>query len=93
MGRYLFPILFVVTLAAPFVLKLAIGSEKKDAAGARLRLVILTPHQPDIRNEFEFAFNKWHEANYGEPVDLDYRNVGGTGDMTKALADLYNSLR
>ena len=91
MGKYLFPVLFVLTLAAPFVLRLAVagGDREATAAGGDERLVVVSPHTRDILIEFERAFRPWHRDKYGYDLDLDYRNVGGTGDMVKALADFY----
>ena len=97
MGRYLFPILFAVVLVSPFVLRLAIGAgdeaEQADVAAASRRLVIVTPHNRDIQVEYDRAFNDWHQRTYGEAVNIDYRNVGGTGDIVKALTDYYNAVR
>ncbi len=97
MGRYLFPILFVIVLLSPFVLRLAIGGEEEDpvveASGQTQRLVIVTPHNRDILVEFERAFRPWHVEKYGYDVDLDYRNVGGTVDIVKSLADFYGSVK
>ena len=93
MSKYLFPILFLLTLAAPFVLRLALGGGGEALASADRRLTVLTPHNPDIKREFADAFDAWHRANYGESVQLDYVNIGGTNDITKALLDLYRSLQ
>ena len=91
MTRFLFPILFVLTLVSPFALRLFVaGDDSAPAASAGApRLVILTPHQPDIKTEYARAFSAWHAEKYGTPVTLDYRDIGGTNDIIKALGDLY----
>ncbi len=50
---------------------------------AEQRLVILSPHWEGARIEFARAFSAWHQAKYGEPVDIDWREVGGTSDIIR----------
>ena len=56
-----------------------------------LSLVIITPHTEQIRFEFERAFSQWHEANYGAPVDIDWRAPGGTSEIRRLLIDQYQA--
>lgn len=97
MGRYVFPILFVIVLVSPFVLRYALGGvgEEEAEVGASngKRLVIVTPHNRDILAEFERGFRRWHAEQFGKEVDLDFRSVGGTNDITKALADFYGAVK
>ena len=96
MARYLFPALFVLVLVSPFALRLAIGGDAGEgslSAQARARLVIVSPHNRDILVAFEEGFRAWHADRFGYVVDLDYRNVGGTGDMVKALGDFYGQVK
>ena len=97
MGKYLFPILFVIVLVAPFALRAAIGGGGDDEGGgggsAERRLVVVSPHNPDIRREFAAAFLDWQTSRYGDLVEIEFRNVGGTGDMVKALADFYGQVK
>lgn len=44
-------------------------------ARAELQLVVLSPHNEAIREEFERGFSRWHAA-HGEAVDIDWRMVG-----------------
>jgi len=57
------------------------------------RLVIITPHNRDIRKEFAHAFSAWHRAHYGSDVRLDYRVPGGSNDVKRQLAATYNVYR
>src|SRR5262245_1353292 len=50
---------------------------------AEQRVVIITPHVDAIRNEFGRGFAEWHQKNYGEPAEVDWRTVGGTSDSLK----------
>lgn len=49
------------------------------------RVVILTPHVDAIRHEFGRGFARWHEKRFGEPAEVDWRNVGGTSDALRFL--------
>ncbi len=49
------------------------------------RLVIITPHNEQIRFEFERAFNR-HRVEQGlPPVVFDWRTSGGTSDLRKQV--------
>ena len=43
-------------------------------------LVIISPHGEDVKTEFAAAFAKWHAKKYGQPVKIDWRDLGGTND-------------
>jgi iron(III) transport system substrate-binding protein len=93
--RYVYILLFVVALATPFVLRLAItrggesGATSRDAG----RLVVITPHALDIRREFGRAFGEWHARKYGRPVVIDYRIPGGTNDIRRQLEATYRGFQ
>jgi ABC-type Fe3+ transport system substrate-binding protein len=67
---WLFP-LVVLSLAFPFLSR---GAE---------RLVIVSPHWEGLRYEFARAFSEWHQRNFGEPVEVDWRDLGGTSDNVR----------
>ena len=52
-------------------------------------LVIVSPHNEAIRFEFALAFSKWHETHYGTPVKIDWRDIGGTTEISRYLASEY----
>ena len=97
--HYVYIFLFVVVLLAPFAMRRAIrgeraaGSGDGDAGPGARRLVVITPHNQDIRREFARAFNAWHIARFGQPVEIDYRTPGGTNDIKRQLDDTYRSWR
>ncbi len=74
-------------LGVPFVFSLVRDSGQADP-GART-LTIITPHNEQIRYEFERGFNEWHQNNYGEPVVIDWRTPGGTSTIRKQLQSIY----
>ncbi|MFQ6049043.1 MAG: ABC transporter substrate-binding protein, partial [Phycisphaerae bacterium] len=56
-------------------------------------VVVISPHNPHIRSEFSRAFAAWHELHYGEPAELRWRDVGGTGQILKFLAGEFAAAR
>src|SRR5687767_11317312 len=44
------------------------------------RLVILTPHGDNIRQEVGAAFRDWHAARFGSAPDLEWVDQGGTSE-------------
>jgi len=41
------------------------------------RLVVISPHNENIQNEFEWAFTLHHAREFGQKVDIEWRTVGG----------------
>ena len=93
--RYAYLILFFLVLVTPFVMRRLVapaGAEVR-AGGAALRMVVITPHNQDIRREFAWAFSQWHQTYFGRPVDVDYRVPGGTSDVKRQLDATYRQWR
>ena len=97
MRRYVFIVLFFIVLVAPFVVQrvVARGGREGDAhaSGDAPELVIVTPHNQDIRRTFARAFSDWHRERFGTPVRVTYLTPGGTNDIVRMLADTYGSMR
>src|SRR5688572_19333987 len=98
MRRYLFPLLFVIVLVAPFAVRLAVSEEPagEEASKAGLptrRLTIITPHNRDILLEYERAFSDWHLRRYGAAVEIAFVLPGGTNDIVKLLDKTYAALK
>jgi len=74
----------VLALAA--TLALPAGCKKDQPAD----LVIVSPHNKDIEEEFETAFVAWHRQRHGEPVRLQWRDMGGTNQIVKFLKAQYS---
>ncbi len=94
MRRYGFIIGFAVLLIAPLAAHALRGVWNPTGASASgARLVIITPDDEDIRNEFRWAFADWHRRKYGEAVDVQYLNPGGTNDIRRELQLRYQAIR
>jgi iron(III) transport system substrate-binding protein len=46
-------------------------------------LVIISPHNEAIREEFERGFSAWHRQRFGSEVDVDWRIVGGSSESVR----------
>src|SRR5882762_7303420 len=92
MKPWIYLILFLLILGLPFLLRAALLTSAP-VQHAQLRLVVVTPHNQDIRREFGYAFSDWHEKKYGEAVEIDYRTPGGTNDIKRLLENTYGPYR
>jgi ABC-type Fe3+ transport system substrate-binding protein len=55
-----------------------------------LQLVILSPHNTDIENEYEEAFSLHHAVEHGKNVDVVWRDVGGgSSSILTYLRNIY----
>jgi ABC-type Fe3+ transport system substrate-binding protein len=94
MARFGYIIAFFILLSAPPILRLANhGAEQSVIAPGAERLVVITPDDQDIRNEIAWAFSDWHLRKYGQAVELDYRNPGGSNDVLRVLDTIYRKIR
>jgi ABC-type Fe3+ transport system substrate-binding protein len=59
--------------------------------GERRQLVIVTPHQENIRVEFKRTFETWHRDTFGEDVDVVWSTPGGTSEIRRVLEASYLS--
>ncbi|MBL0927359.1 MAG: extracellular solute-binding protein [Phycisphaerales bacterium] len=76
----------LLVLGVPFAFQPPAAVEPKGAA----RLVVYTPHNELIRQEFARAFDEWHRARFGRPAVIDWRNPGGTSEIRKQLQSIYS---
>jgi ABC-type Fe3+ transport system substrate-binding protein len=81
MNRIIMILLFVLVLGAPLVLQ---PSRELPPPGAR-PLVIITPHNEQIRAEFKEAFEAWHQREYDEAVAVIWSVPGGTSEIRRML--------
>jgi ABC-type Fe3+ transport system substrate-binding protein len=72
--------LFLLILALPFLLRPA---ENELFAEASRSLVVISPHNDSIRTEFARAFARRMKERTGESVRIEWRDVGGTSEISK----------
>ena len=72
---------FVVVLLLPVVFRGDAGPE----SSADRMLVVITPHNEQIRTEFARGFEAWHLERYDEPVSVAWNVPGGTSEIRRML--------
>ena len=86
MGRctQVFAILpLVLIVGIPFALRPARQADEQ--ADPSARLVILSPHNEQIRYEFGRAFNDHRLSQGKSPIEFDWRTPGGTSDLIRII--------
>ena len=73
---------FLVVLLLPMLIRT--GAPAADE-GARRQVVIITPHNEQIRTEFANAFERWHLETHQEPVEVVWNVPGGTSEIRRML--------
>lgn len=78
-------VLLALTLALPFALRPAAEVAETNAD----TVVVISPHNEAIRQEFDLAFRRHYAAKTGRPVTIDWRLLGGTSEITRYLEGEY----
>ncbi len=82
-------ILLAIVIALPFLFRQSSvqeGWQEGDPV-----LIVISPHNEAIRHEFARGFSDWHRANYGTPVKIDWRVIGGTSEIARYLASEFTA--
>jgi iron(III) transport system substrate-binding protein len=85
MNRALIILALVTVVALPFALRPA----KKTIGRADGSVVIITPHNEAIRQEYAQGFQEWYRARTGKTVTIDWRVIGGTSEIARFLESEY----
>lgn len=72
-------------LAALVLLPVVLGTPQAGRSDDARTLVIVTPHNEQIRSEFATAFEAWHAQHYDEPVTVAWSVPGGTSEIRALL--------
>ena len=54
------------------------------------KVIIISPHNEQIRHEFGRGFSKWHQKTYGEPAEVVWSVPGGTSEIRRMLQSQYS---
>jgi len=81
-------LVLVLVLALPFTLR---PGDQELEAPPEQTLVILSPHNDTIRNEIGRAFAEHMRVSEGKRVSIDWRNFGGTSEISKFIRASYQS--
>jgi ABC-type Fe3+ transport system substrate-binding protein len=80
-------LLLAVILGLPFALRPGGGPAVADAD----TVVVISPHNEAIRQEFELGFRREHLARTGRDLRIDWRLVGGTSEIARYLDGEYTA--
>ena len=84
-GRIAILLCFVALITVPLAFRRDREPMPRDAE----RLIIITPHNEQIRTEFAAAFSRWHRRNFGSPVAVQWNVPGGTTEIRNMLQAQY----
>ena len=77
--------LLAVVLGVPFLFRSVDASHTAGNSDGSARLVIITPHNEQIRSEVSNAFNTYRKAVGKAPIGFDWRTSGGTSDLRRMV--------
>ncbi len=77
-----------LVLVAPFQLQ---PEESSLFSEASRSIVIISPHNDSIRTEFARAFAEHMKEETGEPVRIEWRDVGGTSEISRYINSSFQS--
>ncbi len=86
--RIIVVLCFAALLGVPLLVPGRAGDEVSDAART---LIIISPHNEQIRWEFGRGFERWHEQEFGEPVRVIWNRPGGTSEIRRMLIAQYTA--
>jgi iron(III) transport system substrate-binding protein len=87
MKRALIILALVTVVGLPFIFRPA----KQTIGRADGSVVIITPHNEAIRQEYAQGFQEWYRAKTGKTVTIDWRVIGGTSEIARFLESEYVS--
>ncbi len=85
----LLPLLVIAILTMAPVILVQDRNEPEGDGGASI--VIVTPHNEQIRYEFARGFSRWHKEHYGVPVNVSWSTPGGTSEIRRMLIASYEA--
>ncbi len=80
--------LWCALLALPFALR---NKEPGRADTPTETLVIISAHNKSVRDEYARAFGEYYYKRHGRRIELDFRNLGGTSDIVRYIADRFEA--
>jgi len=87
-SKILIILALLLVVGVPFLFRPASAVPDENA----LSLVIITPHNEQIRTEFERGFDRWYRKRFGgHGVVIDWRTPGGTSEIRKQLYAEYQA--
>ncbi|MFW5681446.1 MAG: ABC transporter substrate-binding protein [Phycisphaeraceae bacterium] len=83
--------LLVLVVGVPFVMRQLAAEDEIALPADAPRLIVLSPHNEQIRYEMARGFNRWRTEQGLAPVRFDWRAGGGTSDLRKQVLAQFES--
>ncbi len=94
MKGWLPPTLLFGAIALLVAVPVAARREVKAPPAGSATVIVVTPHNEQIRQEFAAGYARWHQEQFGEPATVIWNTPGGTSEIRKILeASIIASLR
>lgn len=92
-AKYLVVIGLIAVVAVPIGVRAFIVDDAAASAGGDSsdRLIVITPHNEQIRYEMAQGFNRWRVSQGLGPVTFDWRASGGTSDLRKGILSQFKA--
>jgi ABC-type Fe3+ transport system substrate-binding protein len=84
-GRRAGALLFLAAVAVLVAVPALVGGPRGGGVRGARRLIVMTPHNEQIREEFSRAFDQWHRRVHGEPARIVWTVPGGTAEIMRML--------
>ena len=81
LGRLVIPLIVVALVMLPLLFRQDVVEKQGDLR----QIVIVSPHNEQIRYEFARAFEDWHTTHHGEDVVVAWSTPGGTSEIRRML--------
>lgn len=56
-------------------------------------LSIVSPHHEGIKQEYEAAFKQWHQDKFNTPVNIAWKDLGGTGQIIQYIRNGFEAAK
>ena len=84
------PVIIIgICLAILFGVPLFFRSDSVEISLNAKQVIIITPHNEQIRHEFGVGFSKWHKEQYSEDAEVVWSVPGGTSEIRRMLQSQY----
>lgn len=62
-----------------------------EAPANAAQVIVVSPHNEQIRQEFGRAYSEWHQREFGQPATVIWNSPGGTSEIRKTLVASYTA--
>ncbi|MEX0654798.1 MAG: extracellular solute-binding protein [Phycisphaeraceae bacterium] len=93
LSKFVIVALLALVVGIPFALRpgTAEPGDDVDPTADPQRLIVISPHNEQIRFEFARAFNAWRAEQGLPPVRFDWRSGGGTSDLRRMVLSQFEA--